>query len=328
MTADFSKSASSRPFGMNPEQNIAKPSNFLMDQGFVWITCGFALIAAGLIFWMAAIITQKAWPAFQAFGLPFIWSTEWSVPDLQFGALPYIYGTLVTSSIALLLAVPIGISVALITSENFLPQWVRSPLGFIVELIAAIPSVIIGLWGIFVFIPAFQPIQLFLHQNLGWIPLFSSDPPGPSILVAGLILAVMILPTISSISRDVLKAVPVPLRSASMALGATRWETIFRVMLPAAASGIVGASILGLGRALGETMAVAMVIGNTKRISISLLDSASTIPSVLANEFAESMEGLHLESLMLLGLILFVLTLAVNVAAVWIIQALSLKGRE
>ena len=138
----------------------------------------------------------------------------------------------------------------------------------------------------------------------------------------------MILPTISSISRDVLRSVPVTLRSASMALGATRWETIFRVMLPAAASGIVGASILGLGRALGETMAVAMVIGNTKRITPSLLDSASTIPAVLANEFAESHEGLHLQSLMLLGVILFILTLVVNIAAVWIIQALSLKGRE
>lgn len=328
MNADLSSSSSIPSTGVNPEQDISRKGNFLMDEGFVYITLGFAVIAAGLIFWMAAIITQKAWPALQTFGISFIWSTDWSVPAEKFGALPYIFGTLVTAGIALLLAVPIGISVALITSENFLPQWVRTPLGFIVELIAAIPSVIIGLWGIFVFIPVFLPVQQFLHQTLGWFPLFSSEPPGPGILVAGLILTVMILPTISSISRDVLRSVPVTLRSASMALGATRWETIFRVMLPAAASGIVGASILGLGRALGETMAVAMVIGNTKRITPSLLDSASTIPAVLANEFAESHEGLHLQSLMLLGVILFILTLAVNIAAVWIIQALSLKGRE
>ncbi|MFM7615281.1 MAG: PstC family ABC transporter permease, partial [Synechococcales cyanobacterium] len=236
MNADLSSSSSIPSTGVNPEQDISRKGNFLMDEGFVYITLGFAVIAAGLIFWMAAIITQKAWPALQTFGISFIWSTDWSVPAEKFGALPYIFGTLVTAGIALLLAVPIGISVALITSENFLPQWVRTPLGFIVELIAAIPSVIIGLWGIFVFIPVFLPVQQFLHQTLGWFPLFSSEPPGPGILVAGLILTVMILPTISSISRDVLRSVPVTLRSASMALGATRWETLFRVMLPAAAS--------------------------------------------------------------------------------------------
>ncbi len=222
-----------------------------------------------------------------------------------------------------MLAVPVGIAVALVTSETFLPPWLRSPLAFVVELIAAIPSVIIGLWGIFVLIPFMQPIQLWLYKNFKEFPLFSTEPFGPGMLVAGVILAIMILPTIAAISREVLLAVPPELRTASVSLGATRWETIFRVLLPSAASGMLGAAILGLGRALGETMAVTMVIGNSAQISPSLLNLAYTIPAVLANEFAEALDDLHIGALMYLALILFALTLAVNVVAVLMVRVLS-----
>jgi len=196
-------------------------------------------------------------------------------------------------------------------------------IGFLVELIASIPSVIIGLWGIFVLIPVLKPLQEWLFQNFAWFPLFNTQPLGPSMLIAGVILAIMIVPTISAISRDVLLTVPPELRSASMALGATRWETIWRVLLPAASSGIIGAIILGLGRALGETMAVAMVIGNSSIISPSLLAPGYTIPAVLANTFPEAFEKIHIGALMYLALILFVITLAVNSVAALLVQFIN-----
>ncbi|UBF27272.1 phosphate ABC transporter permease subunit PstC [Kovacikia minuta CCNUW1] len=294
-----------------------------VSQGFGWLVAGIAGLTTLLLFWIGWVIFERAQPAIQAFGWGFLTSQEWNIIDLKFGALPYIYGTLVSSAIALILAVPIGLAAALVTSEKFLPPWVRSPLAFVIELIAAIPSVIIGLWGIFVLIPVMQPIQLWLYKNFSQFPLFSTEPFGPGMLVAGVILAIMILPTIAAISRDVLLAVPSDLRTASMALGATRWETIFRVLLPTAVSGVLGAAILGLGRALGETMAVTMVIGNSAQISPSLLNLAYTIPAVLANEFAEALDDLHIGALMYLALILFGLTLAVNVAAVFMVRVLN-----
>ncbi len=299
----------------------------LVDRGFVPLVRLLALGTAGVLFWISWVILQKALPAIGKFGLAFLWGQDWNVGDALFGALPYIYGTLMSSTIALLIALPIGLAVALVTSENFLPSWVRSALGFLVELIAAIPSVIIGLWGIFVLIPALKPIQQGLYQVLGWVPLFGTEPVGPSMLVAGVILAIMILPTIAAISRDVLLAVPLELRSASMALGATRWETIFNVLLPTAASGVVGAAILALGRALGETMAVTMVIGNSDAINLSLLNPGNTIPALLANQFAEAQDQIHIGALMYLALILFALTLVVNVIASLLVQVLGVKGR-
>ncbi len=235
---------------------------------------------------------------------------------------------MVSSSISIFFAVPVGIAIALVTSENFLPPSVRNTIAFVVELIAAIPSVIIGLWGIYVFIPVLEPLEKFLAHIFQWIPLFhTQDPSGTNMLTAGIILAVMILPTMAAITRDVLLVVPKELRSASMALGSTRWETIFRVLLPAGFSGIVSAAMLALGRALGETMAVTMVIGNSAQISASLLDPAYTIPSVLANEFAEAEPGLHIGALSYLGLILFALTLAVNIAAVLLVQWVGKKNK-
>jgi phosphate transport system permease protein len=295
------------------------------DQVFTGLVKTFAVLSVLVLFWMIWIILKSAIPAIQAFGLGFFFSQDWNVGELLFGALPYMYGTLVTSVMALIVGVPIALAVALVTSETFLPVWLRSPLAVLVELIAAIPSVIIGLWGFFVLIPFLDPFQIWLFQNFQWIPLFGTEPIGGQggVFVAGIILAIMILPTIAAISRDVLTALPNDLRSASRALGSTHWETLFQVVLPTAAPGILGAVTLGLGRAMGETMAVTMVIGNSPQFSLSLLNLGSTIPSVLANQFAEALDELHIGALMYLALILFVLTLLVNIAAVMIVRMLE-----
>lgn len=294
-----------------------------LDYGFTILVLLSALLIALILIWMIFVVGQQALPAIQQFGLGFLTGSIWDIPGLVFGAWPFIYGTLVSSLIALLLAVPIGVAVALMTSENLLPTWVKSPLAFIVELIAAIPSVIIGLWGIFVLTPALDPFMLWLHERFGWFILFSTPPLGSSMLIGGIILAIMVLPTMSAISREVLLAVPPQIRSASMALGGTRWETIFRVIIPTAASGMMGAAVLALGRALGETMAVTMVIGNTIQASPSLLEPASTIASGIALQFPEALDPLHIGALMYLSLILFVLTLLVNVGAVLIVRLIA-----
>lgn len=304
---------------------IIDSNNHWLDKGFTWLVWIFAGCTVLLLFLMSWIIFDKALPAISKYGLGFLWSQEWDVGGLVFGALPYIYGTLVSSAIAILLAFPVGLAVAIVTSENFLPPAVRNPIAFVIELIAAIPSVIIGLWGIFVLIPVLDPLQQWLYQNFGWFFLFSTQPAGYGMLVAGLILAIMILPTMAAISRDVLLAIPKELRSGSMSLGATRWESIFGVIIPAAASGIVGAAILALGRALGETMAVTLVIGNSPIISTSILDLGYTIPAVMANEFGEAQEDIHIGALMYLALILFVLTLLVNMAAVLLVRLIGSK---
>ena len=302
--------------------------NFWFDQGFTWLVYIFASITVAILFVMTWVIFKQAQPAIGKFGFGFLWGQNWDTGNQIFGALPYIYGTLVSSAIAILLTIPVGISIALVTSEDFLPNSVKSTLAFVVELIAAIPSVIIGLWGIFVFIPVIEPLEKWLGSTFAFIPLFNTqDPAGNNMLTAGIILAIMILPTMAAISRDVLLVIPKELRSSSMALGGTRWETVFRVLLPAAFSGIVSASMLSLGRALGETMAVTMVIGNSAQISLSLLNPAYTIPAVLANEFAEAEPGLHIGALSYLGLILFALTLAVNIGAVVLVKWVGKKNR-
>ncbi|MGF1492553.1 MAG: phosphate ABC transporter permease subunit PstC [Microcoleaceae cyanobacterium] len=293
------------------------------DKGFTGLVWFFALTSAAILFWITFIVFKDAQPSIQEFGIPFIWSKDWDNIEENYGALPFIYGTVVSSLLALLFAIPLGLAVAILTSENFLPTWLRSPLAFLVELIAAIPSVIVGLWGIFTFIPFLQPIQVWLYARFSWVPLFSTEPFGFGMLAAGLVLAAMILPTIAAISRDVMLSVPKDLRSASMSLGATRWETIWRILLPTAASGILGAVILALGRALGETMAVTMVIGNSIQISPSLLAPGYTIPAVLANQFPEALSELQIGSLMYLALILFVITFFVNAIAVLLVEALS-----
>jgi phosphate transport system permease protein len=296
-----------------------------IDTGFVWLTAIFAIGVAFLLAAIAVRVGSDASPAIQKFGLGFLVTSRWSVNEAIFGALTQIYGTIVTSLIALLIAVPIGIGVAIFLNEDFLPPRIKQPIVFLVELLAAIPSVVYGLWGIFVLIPILRPFGIWLNSTFGWIPIFSTAPAGPGIYAAGIVLSIMILPIIAAISRDALAAVPSELRQASYGLGATRWETIFQILLPAAFSGIVGGIMLALGRAMGETMAVTMVIGNVDTIrSVSILSQGSTVASLLANQFAEA-SGLQVGALMYAALVLFGLTLVVNVLAEWVVRRYSLK---
>jgi phosphate transport system permease protein len=290
-----------------------------LDSVFIVITriCAYAI--AGVLLLIAFQVGLQAVPAIKAFGLGFAFQQEWDPVKDSYGVLPMVYGTLATSAIGLLLAVPIGVGTAIFLSEDFLPIALRSVLIFLIELLAAIPSVVYGLWGIYVLIPLISPVGSWLHANLGWIPLFGTDASGPGLLPAGLVITIMILPLITSLSRDSLAALPPDLRQASVGLGATRWETIFKVLLPAAFSGIIGAVILALGRAMGETMAVTMLIGNANKINFSLFAPGNTISSLLANQFAEA-SGLQVSALMYAALILFVLTLMVNIAAEWLVM--------
>lgn len=291
----------------------------LLDKAFIWTTriCAFA-IAAVLVL-IAIQVGNEALPALRTFGLGFIFQQNWDPVKDSYGILPMIYGTMMTSFIALLLAIPIGVSSAIFLSEDFLPISVRTILVFLVELLAAIPSVVYGLWGIFVLIPLIRPLGEWFYEHLSWFPLFSTSPSGPGLLPAALVVTIMILPTITAISRDALTALPPELRQASIGLGGTRWETILHVLLPAAFSGIVGAIMLALGRAMGETMAVTMLIGNSNSVNLSLFAPGNTIASLLANQFAEA-SGLQISALMYAGLILFVLTLVVNILAQWIVM--------
>ena len=291
------------------------------DRVYVGLITTFALgvpILLVLLLWEVAL---AGWPAFREFGFGFITSSDWDPVNHRFGAAPAIFGTIVTSIIALLIATPLALGVAIFLSE-YAPRWLRQPVGFLVDLLAAIPSVVYGLWGIFVLLPLLrQHVMPFLRDtlHLGATPLFSGPAYGPSMLAAGLILAVMVLPYISSVSREVLLAVPRSQREAALALGATRWEMIQKAVIPFARSGIIGGIILGLGRALGETMAVTMLIGNRHEISVSLFAPGYTMASLIANEFSEASDDLHLSALMAVGFVLLVLTLLVNALARWLV---------
>jgi phosphate transport system permease protein len=291
-----------------------------LDSGFRLLTATSAFGIVLLLVSIALLVAYRALPAISQFGLGFLTSQDWNPVEGQesYGALPMIYGTLVTSFIALLFAVPVGVGTAIFLSENYLPLPIRTTLVFLIELLAAIPSVVYGIWGIFVLIPLLTPIGDWLNLNLGWLPFFSTPPAGPGLLPSSIVLTVMILPIITAISRDSLASLPPELRQASLGLGANRWQTILRVLLPAAFSGIVGAVMLALGRAMGETMAVTMLIGNSNQISTSLLGTGNTIASLLANQFAEA-AGMQVAALMYAGLVLFALTLVVNVLAEMIV---------
>jgi phosphate transport system permease protein len=263
---------------------------------------------------IAASILVQAWPAIARFGLGFFATVAWKTSDPEnYGVLPYLVGTAISSLIALLLALPLGVLIAIFLSENFLALPLRQTVRFVVELLAAIPSVIYGLWGIAVVIPIVQRIGGPIGQTLGFLPLFQGPSSGNSMLTASLVLALMVLPTITAISRTALVAVPGQLREGSYAIGATRWETIFGVLLPTAAPGIVAATILAFGRAMGETMAVAMLIGNSPRLTWSLLSPAGTLASLIANKFGEA-EDLQVSALLYAAFALMLFTLLVNVA--------------
>lgn len=309
-----------------PQSLTSGSGKLQVDTIFLTILRAAALAVMGVLIWMTVEIGVSAIPAIQAFGLNFLVDTTWDPVAEEYGGLTFVYGTVASSVIAMLFAVPVGLGVAIFLTEDFLPKWLLVPISFLVELLAAIPSVVYGLWGIFVMIPILRPAQLWVFDNFSWIPLFGT-PYGPGLFTAGLLLSIMILPTIASISRDVLQSIPRSLRNGSLALGATRWETIFRVILPAGTSGIVGACVLGLGRALGETMAVTMVIGNTPQISASIFAPAYTISALLANEFNEANTDLHLGALFFAGLLLFGVTLLVNIFAEIFVRRVSLKLR-
>ena len=271
-----------------------------------------------LVLWEVAI---AGWPALREFGVGFITSSEWDPVQKRFGAASAIFGTIVTSIIALVLATPLALGVAIFLAE-YAPRRLRTPIAFLVDLLAAIPSVVYGLWGIFVLLPLLREHVIpFMRDtlHLGAIPLFSGPTYGNSIFAAGLILAIMVLPYISSVAREVLLAVPRSQREAALALGATRWETVQKAVIPYARSGIIGGIILGLGRALGETMAVTMLIGNKHAISASLFAPGYSMASLIANEFAEASDDMHLAALMAVGFVLLVMTLIVNALARWLV---------
>ena len=279
----------------------------------VVLFCALAILAVvGLVLYELVSKSQLSW---HAFGFKFFLGQNWDPVNDQFGALPFIYGTIVSSILALVLAVPLAIGVAVFTTEMS-PLWLRGPLAFTTELLAAIPSVIYGLWAIFVLVPLLrQYVQPWLARYLGWTGLFEGPPYGIGMLAAGIILAIMIIPIISSITREVMTAVSQQQREAVLALGATRWEMIRMGVLRNARAGIMGGVILGLGRALGETMAVTMVIGNRPEIARSLFAPGYTMASVIANEFSEATGDLYLSALIEVGLALFLVTMVVNILA-------------
>ena len=299
------------------------------DRIYKWAITFFAICIPALLILIAIEITVAAWPALSRFGFGFLTSSEWNPVTGVYGAAPAIFGTLVTSAIALVVATPLALGVAIFLSE-FAPPWLRQPVAFLVDLLAAIPSVVYGLWGIFVMVPLLREyVMPFLADTLGLgaTPFFSGPAYGPSVLAGGLILAVMVLPYISAVSREVLLAVPRSQREAAMALGATRWEMIWGAVLPYARSGIAGGVILGLGRALGETMAVTMVIGNRNDISASLFAPGYTMASQIANQFTEATDDLQLSALMAVGFVLFVITIIVNGIARWLVWSVGRGGR-
>lgn len=313
------------PGGGRETLRVRIQGSVIGDRIYSVVVTFFAACVPALMVLIAAEIAVGGWPALHKFGLSFLTSSSWDPVKGVFGAAPAIYGTLVSSIIALLLATPLALGVALFLSE-FSPPAIRQPIAFLVDLLAAIPSVVYGLWGIFVLVPLLRdPVMPFLRDtlHLGVLPLFSGPTYGYSMLAAGLILAIMILPYISSVSREVLLAVPRSQREAALALGATKWEVISGAVLPFAKSGIIGGIILGLGRALGETMAVTMLIGNRPQISASLFAPGYTMASLIANEFSEASGDLHLSALMAVGFTLFVITLIVNAVARWLVWRVS-----
>ena len=288
----------------------------LPDRIFGWAATGAALITLGLLVGILASLVFGAWPAISKYGLGFLTSSVWDPVKDEYGGLVMIYGTLATSFIALLIAVPVSFGIALFLTE-LSPSWLKRPLGTAIELLAAVPSIVYGMWGLLVFGPILATyVQQPLQSIFSGVPyvgaLFSGPPVGIGILSAGIILAIMIIPFIASVMRDVFEVTPVMLKESAYALGSTTWEVVSRVVLPFTRAGVVGGIMLGLGRALGETMAVTFVIGNFNQLnSLSLFQAANSITSALANEFPEAGEGLHQAALIYLGLVLFFITFVV-----------------
>lgn len=305
----------------SPSRSWTEIGGEIGDRVYSWSITGFAALVPALLLVIFVSVGIAAWPALRQFGFSFLTDSAWDPVNGQFGAAPAIYGTIVTSVIALVVATPLAVGVAVFLSE-FAPPWLRGPVAFAVDLLAAVPSVIYGLWGIFVLVPILRDhVVPFLRDtlHLGVLPLFSGPMYGVSMLAAGLILAIMCLPYISAVTREVLLAVPRSQREAALALGATRWEVIRDAVVPYARSGIIGGIMLGLGRALGETMAVTMLIGNSHQISASLFAPGYTMASLIANEFTEAANALHLSALNAVGFVLLLITFLVNALARWLV---------
>ncbi|MDO8248801.1 MAG: phosphate ABC transporter permease subunit PstC [Rhodoferax sp.] len=298
-----------------PPENSVRRSP-LADRLFGWVALGAALLTLGLLFGILASLVVGAWPAISAYGLGFLTNSVWDPVQNEYGGLVMIYGTLATSVIALVIAVPVSFGIALFLTE-LSPAWLKRPLGTAIELLAAVPSIVYGMWGLLVFGPILatyvqQPLQSIFSDVPYLGALFSGPPVGIGILSAGIILAIMIIPFIASVMRDVFEVTPVMLKESAYALGSTTWEVVFKVVLPYTKAGVMGSIMLGLGRALGETMAVTFVIGNFNQMdSLSLFQAANSITSALANEFAEASDGLHQAALIYLGLVLFFITFVV-----------------
>lgn len=296
------------------------------DRLFRGILGLFGLVVLAIALLILVELWEVARPSVERFGLRFLIETQWDPVREQFGALPFVYGTLVSSLIAILLAVPLGLGVAFFLSE-MAPRWLREPVSFLVELLAAIPSVVYGLWGLFVLVPIIRSLELaILRTGLSRVPLFSGAPYGIGMLSAGVVLAIMIVPTVAAVSREVFRAVPDSQREAALALGATRWEAM-KVVFDYGRPGIVGAVVLAWGRALGETMAVNMVIGNQPIISASLFSPAHTMASVIASEFNEAVEPMHVAALAQIGLALLGLTLLLSALARLLVLRVERRSR-
>src|SRR6266436_2876018 len=301
---------------------MAPPSRF-GDKAFEWLTLAMAMAVVVLVILLGWELWRGSSLAIKKFGFHFLTTSTWDPVADQFGALPFIYGTVVSSLIALLIAVPLSIATAAYLTE-LAPLWIRQPLVSLIEMLAAIPSVILGLWGIFVMIPWLRDYPFpWLKRFLGWTPFFTGPIYGPCMFAGGIIIAIMILPIITSISREILRSVPNLQREAAYALGATRWEATRIAVLSYAKNGLFGAVILGLGRALGETLAVTMVIGNTPQIVASLFKPGYTLASVLANEFTEATTDIYLQALFEIGLVLFGITIVVNLLAQLLLRTIS-----
>jgi phosphate transport system permease protein len=288
----------------------------LPDRLLRWVLTGLAGAILVLIGYFFVRLIQEANPALSKFGvIDFVFRNDWDVSRSIYGALPLLVGTLITAAVALIIGVPVAVAVALYLTE-LCPRRVRAPLTILVELLAAVPSVVYGLWGVYVLIPKLKPAEHWFGKTFDFIPFVGPDVPGPNYFIAGLILAIMIVPIVSAISREVIATVPADQKEASLALGATRWEMIRMAVLPYSRRGITGAAMLGLGRAIGETIAVTLVIGNAPTIGHTIFDQGYTLAAVIANEFGEAANNpLHRAALIGAGLVLFVLTLAVNIAA-------------
>jgi phosphate ABC transporter permease protein PstC len=292
------------------------PLSRLPDRLLRWVLTGLAAAILILIAYFFTRLITESEPVFSKYGvLKFAFSNEWVPSQELYGALPLVVGTVITSAIALLIGVPVAVASALYVTE-LAPRRLRQPLIVLVELLAAVPSVVYGLWGVFVLIPMLRPAEQWLSETFGWLPFVGGDVAGPNYFIAGLILAIMILPIVAAISREVMATVPVEHKEAALALGATRWEMIRMAVLPYSRAGISGAAMLGLGRAIGETIAATLVIGNAPEIGKTLFSQGYTLAAVIANEFGEAAsDPTHRAALIAAGLVLFVLTLFVNAGA-------------